>query len=425
MSTQTLPAVVVDTNVLINSPEILLDGKFHYIIPYTVLQELDNNKRKPELNAACRYAIKIIYQQIKAGLAEITNVPTDYSTNDEKIVKVAKNNHCPILTDDIGARAVALARHVEVLEDDTVDSHEHYTGYQTILGDEHYEKHWVALKEVQPAELFDQYGVTLAYNEFLIVNRVINREDLWVRKTIDGIDKIVRVPQSSKPLKDANIMITPIDVVQAATVAAVMDKDIPLTVIEGPMGSAKTISSLMGALACTIGQKQHMHYRKIMVTRPNLSIDRRLDLGFLPGETANKFGPWLGGIISNLKFMYERTQEDAEMSKAQTLFDMHFEMLPLETLQGLSLHDSIVLVDEYQLLSRDMLKMILSRIAKGSKIVLIGDTHDQTYGINRGVEGFKVIHEVLGEHPLMNYIRLSTIHRSELTELVNQLFKKA
>ena len=420
-----IPELVVDTNVLIDTPEIILDGAYKYVIPYIVLQELDNNKRNPELNAACRYAIKIIYQQMKAGKVVITDIPDTLQTNDEKIVQRAAEQNCAVLTDDIGARAVAWAKGVAVKEDEQHDSHADYSGYQIIDGDEYYEKHWVALKEVQLVELKEQYGIELRYNEYLIIDRLIDKNDIWVRKTIDGIDKVVRVSQSNKVLGAAGIAITPLDSVQQVAVSAVMDPDVPLTVIEGPMGSAKTISTLMGALACTIGQKQLRKYHKIMVTRPNIAIDRRLILGYRPGETEAKFGPWLGGIISNLQFMYERTDKDREDKRAEVLFNEFFEMLPLETLQGLSLHDSIILVDEYQLLTRDMLKMVLSRIAKGSKIVLIGDTRDQTYGVNRGVEGFKVLHEVLGEHQLMNYVKLSTIYRSELAGFVNELFKKA
>jgi len=410
--------IVVDTNILIDSPEILLNGEYEYCIPYIVLSELDRLKKRPELNSAARYAIKILYRQLKDGKLEVVDMPDDQQTNDERIIQSAVDHKCGIMTDDIGARALALLNDIFIHEEDEEDLKENYLGHQTVKGDVDYEKHWVALKEVQLGEIQHKFGVDLAENEYLIIDRIIEKNDIWVNKG----GKVTRISQSATPFKDAGILITPLDAIQASAINSVMDATVPLTVIEGRMGSSKTISSLVGALACTIGQKRFKHYKKIYVTRPNIAIDRRLELGFLPGEVGEKFTPWLAGIQSNLSFMFERTDEHVRAGIAGSIFAEHFEMLPLETIQGLSLHDSILLVDEYQLLSQDMLKMVLSRIAQGSKIVLIGDTQSQTYGVNRGIEGFKKIHSRLGDTPLMNYVQLTTIYRSELAEFVDELF---
>ena len=66
---------------------------------------------------------------------------------------------------------------------------------------------------------------------------------------------------------------------------------------------------------------------------------------------------------------------------------------------------------------------MLSRIAQGAKIVLVGDTHGQTYGINRSNEGFKTLYKYLGKDKVMNYIKLENIYRSELSEFVDKVFK--
>ena len=413
MAEVTLPKLVVDTNILIDSPEILLNGEYAYVIPYTVLSELDGLKKDIELSGACRRAIKIIYRQMKAGVVHIVDVPTGVSTNDEKIVKTAKQIGCPILTDDIGARAVATATGVDVLEDDDKDDHEHYFGYQYVNGDLDYEYHWVAHKEVQLVEMEEKFDIKLGHNEYVIVKRLNMKEDIWVRKNGNAVQ---RISQSIKPIRETGITVAPLDSPQWCAVHAVMDKTVPLTIIEGKLGTGKTLLSLIGALSCVNGYKQNMFYETIYVTRPNLTIDPRLRLGFRPGSTEDKFDDWLAGIRSNLKFLFKEDE-------AEKVFAEYFKMLPLETIQGLSLHNSIILVDEYELLTKDVLKMLLSRASEGAKIVLMGDVVGQLYGINRGLEGFKVLHTVLGENPILNYVKLDEIYRSELAKFVDELFE--
>jgi PhoH-like ATPase len=165
-----------------------------------------------------------------------------------------------------------------------------------------------------------------------------------------------------------------------------------------------------------------MTYDRILVTRPNIAADPRLALGYRPGEKENKLGEWLGGILSNLEFLYERSAKAKEDKLAEKIFEESFEMLPLETIQGVSIHNSILLVDEYQLLDSKIMKMVLSRIATGSKVVLMGDPRDQTYGINLGIQGYRKLHEKLGSNCLMSYVRLDKIYRSDLANFVHELY---
>ena len=87
------------------------------------------------------------------------------------------------------------------------------------------------------------------------------------------------------------------------------------------------------------------------------------------------------------------------------------------------IHDSILIVDEWQLLSNDDAKLVISRIAQGSKIVLVGDTAGQTYGMNRANEGFKALYKYLGKAPEFNYIKLDNVYRSRLARFVAQVYQ--
>ena len=414
--------IVLDTNVLIDNPQSALNYE-HVILPYQVLIELDNHKRNYELNRQAREAIKCINYALHRGSLEVVDLPTAGDTPDEKIVDAAKRYDAEFVTQDIGAKVIAKAHGVELGDEDEVEDFidESYTGYVEldISNDVDYEMHWKHLREAMPAEIEDKFKVVLKTNQYLILNRTGGAIDIWKQSD----DRVVRISQSSKPLRDAGIVDSPLDSVQQAALDAIMDNTVPLTVIDGKIGGGKSILSLMGALACVRGQKRYQYYNEILVTRPPIAIDRKMEIGFLPGTLEDKLGDWLQGIESNIRFLYEKDLTSYHNEAGKEVFEKHCKMLNLASIQGVSLHNSILLVDEFQLLDRDMLKMVLSRIASGSKVVLMGDTEGQTYGVNRSREGFRTLYKSLGQHKAMSYIKLDKIYRGELTEFVEEVFK--
>lgn len=411
--------VVIDTNVLIDSPEVLLNGVYDYVLPYVVLQELDGLKKNPDLNVAVRFAIKIIYQQMKLGELEVVGVPTNAKTNDEKIVAHASNDAEGILTGDIGARAVALFMGVPVVDDEN-DSEidDTYEGFTEVYSDQSYEN-IVSHKTKTVEEFEERFDVNIGMNTYVIVNRVNGKTDIWVEQLSkdgeNGARVMSRVSQSAKPVKDAGIMITALDAFQQAAWHAVTS-DVPLTVLEGKVGSSKTLSALVGLLVRTRGQKGLQKFSKIYYSRAPIPVDKSLKMGYMPGDMADKAHQWIAGISSNLKFIY------GDKEGERVLKD-YFEFVSLESIQGLSLQeDEALLIDEYQLLSKDMLKQILTRVGEGGKVVLAGDPSGQTYGANRGREGFKVLQRVFGKVPFINYVQLNSVYRSKFVEFIDKLF---
>ncbi len=404
---------VVDTNVLIDTPEILLTPNKEFVIPYTVLSELDGLKKNKDLSFAVRRAIKIIYQQLKEGVVEISNIPTDYQTNDERIVKAAKTKKLPLITQDIGARAIAFARSVKVIEDENKSKVEGYTGFQQIEGNVTYEKSYVPLKELPTEEAKHVFSLeALRPNEYIIVKRVGGKEDIW--KEENG--KVIRISQSKKIIEASGIKIYPLDSVQMVAWNACMS-DVPLTVLEGRVGSSKTLSAIVGLLIRTsTTDRRYKKYSKIYYTRAPIPVDNSLKMGYLPGSIAEKSEQWSAGIISNLRFLFG--EEDW-----QIIFEKYFEFVSLESIQGLSLKaDEALLVDEYQLLSKEMLKQVLSRVGEGGKVILAGDPA-QAYGANRSNEGFRVIHDYVGTTEFISYVELDSIYRSKFVEFVDNMFE--
>jgi PhoH-like ATPase len=256
-------------------------------------------------------------------------------------------------------------------------------------------------------------------------------------KTEEGnVNKVFRISQKMGPYTLAGIKgaIKPLDPVQMCTLDAVFDPICPLTIIDGVLGTGKTMLTLMASLATVQGEKRSMFYDQILVTISPESVNKSLYTGFKPGETHNKLAGHLGGFKSNLKFLLDperkkenrknklKDGEEPEALPSDESWEKNFNIIEIDEMQGTSLHNTILLVDEYQKLSADALKLILSRISENSKVVLIGDSVGQVYGLNRGAEGFKTLYKHLGKSPQMNYIKMENIYRSKLAAFVEELF---
>lgn len=416
--------ISLDTNILLDTPEIVFQPDCEFVVSFTVINELDNHKRNPDLKFAAKQALKNIWSLLENNKITILNVPSVLGdTPDERIIQDTKSANASFLSDDVGARLIAKAAGVIIADyegDNGIDYD--YTGYREIEGDLHYENTYVQIKELQLDEFNTEFSVDLRENEYCIIHRMTGKDDIWVNQQ----GRVSRISQSMQPFKDAGIMITPMDSVQMAALHAAFDTSIPLTVIDGRLGSGKTILSLMAALSRTCGQRRYQDFQQILVTKPPISVNKALYTGFKPGSSEEKMSGHLGGIKSNLKFLlnnkYDSKKSPDELTTADKVWNEFFGVVEIDEIQGTSLHNTCLIVDEYQLLNTDDLKLVLSRISQGSKVILVGDAWGQTYGVNRANEGFKTLYKYLGGAPEFSYIKLDKIYRSALAEFVERIF---
>jgi len=134
-----------------------------------------------------------------------------------------------------------------------------------------------------------------------------------------------------------------------------------MTVCIGPAGTGKTFCSGMKTAQLYLkGQ-----YKKIIITRPNISTGK--SLGYFPGTVEEKLEPWLKPITSVLEEAMGKGRFECDLRQKR------IEIQPLETIRGNSFEDSIILVDEAQNLDLEELKALTTRIGEKSKLVLMGD----------------------------------------------------
>lgn len=421
--------ISIDTNILIDEPNIVFDTTKEFVLSFTVIRELDNLKRNPNLKRAAQTAIRNIWFMFKDDKIAILNIPDLLSESpDEKIIQDTKDANASILSNDIAVRIIAKAHNIPISDfeaDSEIDYD--YKGYVIVEGDVNYEKNFVQIKHMQTGEFNEHFQVDMKENTYCIIDRVVEKNDIWLNRN----GEVNRISQSIKPFRDAGVLIDPMDSVQMCALHAVFDNSVPLTVIDGELGTGKTLLALAGVLACTVGQKRYQVYDTIYVSKPPVSTNRDLYTGYKPGSSEDKMGGHLGGIKSNLEFLLDKRGDKLKkdssgeniQTKSDKIWSEHFSVKEIDEAQGDSLHDACWIIDEWELLDENAAKMVMSRIAEGGKILLIGDTQGQTYGMNRGNEGFKPLFQHFGQASEFSYIKLDEIYRSALAKFVAEVYK--
>ena len=137
----------------------------------------------------------------------------------------------------------------------------------------------------------------------------------------------------------------------------------PFNFIIGKAGSGKTLLAVQVAL----DQVFKRQYDKIIITRPTISTE---DNGFLPGSEREKMEPWLVPIRSNMRKVYNKSDKLERMEKDETI-----ELVSLAHFRGRTFDHAVVIVDEFQNLTRGQLAMAIGRLGKDSKIIFCGDSY--------------------------------------------------
>jgi len=150
----------------------------------------------------------------------------------------------------------------------------------------------------------------------------------------------------------------------------------------GPAGTGKTYLAVAAAVAAFRAEEVN----RIILTRPAVEAGERL--GFLPGDLQSKVDPYLRPLYDALFDMLGPDTYQKFLEKG------NIEVAPLAYMRGRTLDDSFIILDEAQNTSREQMKMFLTRIGFGSKVVITGDITQIDLPEDK-VSGLKVAMKVL------------------------------
>ncbi len=150
----------------------------------------------------------------------------------------------------------------------------------------------------------------------------------------------------------------------------------------GPAGTGKTYLAVAEAVAAFRAEEVN----RIILTRPAVEAGERL--GFLPGDLQSKVDPYLRPLYDALFDMLGADTYQKYLEKG------NIEVAPLAYMRGRTLDDSFIILDEAQNTSREQMKMFLTRIGFGSKVVITGDITQIDLPEDK-VSGLKIAMKVL------------------------------
>lgn len=425
---------VLDTCVLLADPHSMIRFDEHdVVLPLVVVEELDRQKtRVDEVGTNARRAIRALEKlgaSEPGGLGsprnldsggtlriELNGTQSDRlpkvlspSTPDHRILATCLNlvdsgHNTVLVTKDAALRikGAQLGVEVEDYRADTVPVDESYSGVVEI--------------DVEPS-LIDQIyseGKANLDNNALPINQFCILKDggshSAVGRVVDSgrTTTIVRVPGSRQAfgIESKNVR-------QAFALDLLMDPDVTAVSLMGVAGTGKTFLALAAALEQTI---EAGRYRRISVYRPLVAVGRQ-EVGFLPGDLDEKLAPWMAAVHDNLYALFSGDHQAAKTAIEELLDRNVIEMAAVTYLRGRSITDELVIIDEAQNLEYPTLKVILTRIATGSKVIFCGDLSQVDNPYISPFGGLAALIEKLKGQPLFGHITLEKSVRSPLAEL--------
>ena len=143
----------------------------------------------------------------------------------------------------------------------------------------------------------------------------------------------------------------------------------PIVVGTGPAGSGKTM------LACQIALEHVNKFQRprIVLTRPIVAADE--DMGYLPGDMDQKMEPWTKPMFD----IFEKYLSHSQM-------DRFIDIEPLGYMRGRTFDNTLIIADEMQNSTPNQMKMLLTRVGEGTKLIVTGDLEQSDLGSENGLE---------------------------------------
>ena len=173
-----------------------------------------------------------------------------------------------------------------------------------------------------------------------------------------------------------------------------------ITILRGKAGSGKTLLGVQIALDLLFTRQVN----KVFIARPAVSKE---ELGFMPGDMREKMDPWMAPVLNNMYDVYGKEKVE------RCILEGEIEIAPLAFMRGRTFADSFVVIDESQNLTDEQVHMVVTRLGKGSRMVLCGDIDqcDLPIHLKGGITKLRgIVDKVNG----MAEVTLKTNHRAPI-----------
>jgi len=420
---------VLDTSVLLADPAAMQRfGEHEVVIPIVVITELEAKRHHPELGYFARNALRYLDDlRVEHGTLDVPmpvggdggtlrvelnhtdpqSLPSGFrqGDNDTRILSVARNLadegfDVVLVSKDLPMRVKASAVGLTA---------EEYRAEWAL------ETGWTGMEEIEvdATDLDDLYELGTIDHEVarelpchtgLVM--LSDQGSALGRVTADKQVRLVRGDREAFGIHGRSAE-------QRIALDLLLDPEVGIVSLGGRAGTGKSALAVCAGLEAVM---EHRRHQKVVVFRPLYAVGGQ-ELGYLPGSSDEKMGPWAQAVFDTLGAV-------ASPHVVEEILDRQMlEVLPLTHIRGRSLHDAFVIVDEAQSLERNVLLTVLSRIGANSKVVL---THDVAQRDNLRVgryDGIVAVVEKLKGHPLFAHVTLTRSERSPVAALVTEMLE--
>lgn len=429
---------VLDTSVLLSDPDSLTNfSNNDIVIPFKVLEELDNQKKRQDVvGSSARRISRILdelrekgsllegvkYYDSKIKICQVKNEKT-FKVADDEIIEVAKEvleteknsgskRKVIVVSRDINMRIKCDALGIlceNYLKEQLVDKADQiYTGFSKILIDDEIIDRFYANDSIFLAEKMDVSK--FSPNQFLILVSDKNEKKSAIARFYNKEEKLGKVTDFTKGNK---LAISPRNKEQTFALNLLMDQNLSLVSLIGIAGGGKSLLSLAAGLAQI--EDKISPYKRLVIARPIQPMGK--DLGFLPGNVQEKLSPWMKPIYDNLEFL----------TKGKEMLSLYMEKGNIEIealtyIRGRTINDAFIILDEAQNLNPHELKTVITRVGENSKIVLTGDIEqiDNPY-LNEVTNGLTYVVEKFRNEEISGHVTMMKGERSRIATLATKL----
>ena len=420
-----MKCVFCDTSALMHSPEgvenLLKKEEAIALVNSVVLDELDKHKDfgDGERNYKARQAFKLLNKleeenRVMIAVREDAMLPKqfDMKVPDNKIlacIKLMRDESSlfdiSLLTYDNGMKAKAQLLDIPIIAITDDEEEKTYKGYVEIYGTE---------DEIDEQLLELTESKTLKTNQYVIMYQKEENDDSYEIYTSkwNGEELVdTYVPNKKYPIK-------PLNGPQQCAIDLMNDTNIPIKIICGGYGAGKTMVAVKAAENMVLNGT----YSKLMLVRNPVPADD-IDIGALPGSKHDKVGAYFKSMTQYLTDYSNGIEIDSfdptnEYAAKQRGYELIMEIPSF--MKGMSVDDTIMIVDECEDLNVKLIKMLGTRIGKDSCIVFTGDYHqaEKKYKVDSGIS--KLIEQMKGD-PLVGIVVLEEDVRSSVSKLFANL----
>jgi len=215
-----------------------------------------------------------------------------------------------------------------------------------------------------------------------------------------------------QPQKRPRIYLYPKNLSQENYLLKLNDPQKMIVFATGPAGTGKTMLAVQWA----IDQLKYGDATKIIVTRPAVSVDE--EHGFLPGDLNEKMAPWTRPIFDVIAENYNAKEIE------HMVLEGIIETSPLAYMRGRTFKNAVVIADEMQNTTPSQMKMLLTRLGQGSKMVVTGDLQQADRPSNNGLLEFLKLYNNFEDHRYVDicHFTVSDVERHEAVKEILAIY---